>query len=592
MESGRIVSLHKIIDEKLINKYFIDINIININKMELMELYQERFLENNIMVKIEKEGNNNIIELIYQEQTYCIIIDDKLKVTNKRYNINDIQLSKLIPGTDYIDIYENIFKFLPILKNYCCGCQKKLELKSDNYITCGDIECAYKMEEIPLHPSEIVNYIKHNQKVTKILLTQAVESVSSSRKLQIFEPYPFFLLNQDVNNPIKRGDMTALLSRETQDKINQMKNFNEIEKQLEKYKKFIDKVENYIVDEEIINEFGVTFYKLIKFVLQSNKSRVELESEVKNKYSIYKFTHELDVENKFKTKSETFLFHGSPIENWYSIIRNGLKITSHTNLMTTGAAYGNGLYFSNDINLSYGYCKMNKQGFIGVYQLYDDISKYKKTGNIFVVNDSNIVLLRYLIHLESNLDSAMGTKLNSYFNGLLQINTKEITTKVNSKGIAKLLKEYTEIQKKKPDELGFEVVIENDDMYKWFVNINHFDDNYAISKDMKKYKINQIKMELIFPTTYPFHPPFVHILNPRFKYQTGHITSEGAICMELLTPSGWTAVQSIESMLVQIKALIIEGDGRLDEQRWNQPYSLEEAKKSFERVARGHGWLK
>jgi hypothetical protein len=45
-------------------------------------------------------------------------------------------------------------------------------------------------------------------------------------------------------------------------------------------------------------------------------------------------------------------------------------------------------------------------------------------------------------------------------------------------------------------------------------------------------------------------------------------------------------------MLVQIKALIIEGDGRLDEQRWNQPYSLEEAKKSFERVARGHGWLK
>jgi ubiquitin-protein ligase len=269
-----------------------------------------------------------------------------------------------------------------------------------------------------------------------------------------------------------------------------------------------------------------------------------------------------------------------------------LKITSNTDLMTTGAAHGNGLYFSDNINLSYGYCKMNKQGFIGVYQLYDDVAKYKKSSNIFVVNDSTIVLLRYLIHLENNLTTELGNRINSYFNGLLQVNTKEITTKVNSKGIAKLLKEYTEIMKKKSQDLGFEIVIENDNMYKWYVKINHFDDNYPIAKDMKKYKIKEIKMEMIFPETYPFHPPFIHILNPRFKYQTGHITSEGAICMELLTPSGWTPVQSIESMLVQIKALIIEGDGRLDEQRWNQPYSLEEAKKSFERVARGHGWLK
>jgi ubiquitin-conjugating enzyme E2 Q len=159
-------------------------------------------------------------------------------------------------------------------------------------------------------------------------------------------------------------------------------------------------------------------------------------------------------------------------------------------------------------------------------------------------------------------------------------------------GIARLLKEYNEIVKKKPDDLGFEVIIENDDFYKWDIHITKFEDKYQIAKDMNKYKIPFIKMELLFPETYPFHPPFIHLVNPRFQYQTGHITSEGAICMELLTPSGWTPIQSIESMLIQIKALIIEGDGKLDEKRWNQPYSLEEAKRSFERVARGHGWLK
>ena len=551
---------------------------------QLFEIYQERFLEYNIIGEIK----NNILYLEYNNESYQLCLKNDI-VKYNRYNINDIQLFNLIKSEDHMEVYENIITFIPELKHYCCGCYKKLDHSSDTYATCGDMECYYKMEEIPLHPSEIADLMKSD--IAKNLIEQAYYSVNSDRNLKIFEPYPFFLLNQDINNPIKRGHLSILMKKGNDiEIINRMKKMDILKELMDNYNKFIKK--EYVVDEEIIKEFGLDFYRLIKFILQSNKSRMEIESKVDNKYTIYKVTHDLDIENKFKTKSDTFLFHGSPIENWYSIIRNGLKITSNTGLMTTGAVYGSGLYFSNDINMSYHYCKFNRQGYIGVYQLYDDVSKYKKSGNIFVVNDSNIVLLRYLIHLESPLDNATATRINTYFNGLLQANTIETTTKVTGKGHAKLLKELKEILKKKSSDLGFEIIIEDDNLYKWIVLINHFDDNYPISKDMKKFKINNIKMELLFPETYPFHPPFVHILNPRFKYQTGHITSEGAICMELLTPSGWTPVQSIESMLVQIKALIIEGDGRIDEQRWNQPYSLKEAKISFERVARGYGWLK
>jgi ubiquitin-conjugating enzyme E2 Q len=175
---------------------------------------------------------------------------------------------------------------------------------------------------------------------------------------------------------------------------------------------------------------------------------------------------------------------------------------------------------------------------------------------------------------------------------MVKINKEVISTKINSKGQVKLLHEYKNIINKDPNILGFKVIIENDDLYKWIVKIFKFDDNFPITQDMKKYNIDTINLELSFPQTYPFQPPFIRVLNPRFKYKTGHILSDGGICIELLTPSGWSSVYTIESILIQIKALIIEGDGRIDENKWNIPYTLQEAKQGFERMARSYGWLK
>jgi hypothetical protein len=53
-------------------------------------------------------------------------------------------------------------------------------------------------------------------------------------------------------------------------------------------------------------------------------------------------------ESKFqKLKSEKgsfWAFHGSAFSNWHSILRIGLKNYSGTALMSTGAAFGNGIY--------------------------------------------------------------------------------------------------------------------------------------------------------------------------------------------------------------------------------------------------------
>ena len=145
--------------------------------------------------------------------------------------------------------------------------------------------------------------------------------------------------------------------------------------------------------------------------------------------------------------------------------------------------------------------------------------------------------------------------------------------------------------KKNQGLLGIKVNVDNNDLYKWDILIDEVDPSEDLGKDMLKYNVDSIKLEVTFPKDYPFTPPFVRVITPRFKYMTGHVTLAGAICMEVLTTSGWTPGYSIESLIIQIKSELSEGGGRLDPQKHNMTYGLKEAQSSFIRVAKGHGWL-
>lgn len=62
-----------------------------------------------------------------------------------------------------------------------------------------------------------------------------------------------------------------------------------------------------------------------------------------------------------KLFGSTFAFHGSHIENWHSILRNGLVVASNTKLQLHGAMYGSGIYLSPLASISFGYSGMNKK---------------------------------------------------------------------------------------------------------------------------------------------------------------------------------------------------------------------------------------
>ena len=68
--------------------------------------------------------------------------------------------------------------------------------------------------------------------------------------------------------------------------------------------------------------------------------------------------------------------------------------------------------------------------------------------------------------------------------------------------------------------------------------------------------IADVWLRLSFPDNFPFDPPFVRVLAP--LVQGGYVLTGGAICMELLTPDGWSQAYTIEAVIMQTMATMVK----------------------------------
>lgn len=146
-------------------------------------------------------------------------------------------------------------------------------------------------------------------------------------------------------------------------------------------------------------------------------------------------------------------------------------------------------------------------------------------------------------------------------------------------------------------ELGWHIDEDKmDNIYQWIVELHSFESTLPLAQDMKKRDIKSIVLELRFGKDYPMSPPFVRVIRPRFLgFQQGgggHVTAGGAMCMQLLTNDGWSAVSSIESVLLQVRMAISSLDpkpARL-QQGGAMDYGVGEAVDAYIRACSMHGW--
>lgn len=535
--------------------------------------------------------------------------DGSIKIYNSTDIVEDNHLVNIINKKKYDDInlindlFEDISEIIENLYNHCVVCQNKLEVQSTTFIPCSENACLYKFEEYIIG-NPLIGKILEDPDISLFLINSAFDAMTCDRKMDIFEPFPHhFLIDKNTN--LERGTISKLTGKN----YDNLKDFTQLNKIVQKlneskldelFKKILTKT--YKSDKEIVDEIGKNSYILLRFIIMSCKVQIELNDDMlgikSNKFKLYKIIHPQEKEEEFNKLQNgvktNYLFHGSKWHNWFSILRNGLKNCSQTKLMTAGAAHGNGIYLSNDINLSYSYgvggSKDNScKSVIGVFEVIN-IPKYNKSGTIYVVDDEKVLIQRYLLILSSGSNTDL-VEINEIFNKKIYVEKAKVNISYNKKSITKIVREYKTLLKIPQKQSQFRVVVDPNFPFEWNIFLNQFDEKYLIGQDMKKYNVKEIELEIKFPPNYPFSPPFIRVVRPRFMHLTAHITLMGSFCHELLTEKGWSPSCTIESLLTILISEMLEGEARLDPSKLNIPYNEAEARESFTRIAKAHGWL-
>ncbi|XP_061678050.1 protein mono-ADP-ribosyltransferase PARP6-like [Syngnathoides biaculeatus] len=247
---------------------------------------------------------------------------------------------------------------IPTLNEYCVVCDERHIFQNGPLLkpaVCTRELCVFSFHTIGAM-SGATEEVATGAEVVDLLVAMCRAAVQSSRKSIIFEPYPSVV---DPKNPRmlafspkrksyerleKALDSVLLIRRITQG------SYSEIKKQM-----------------DTIDPLAIP---LLQWILSSNRSHIvklPADRRLPFMHTPHQFllitsppTKEARFQTARKLYGSTFAFHGSHIENWHSILRNGLVNASNTKFQMHGAAYGKGIYLSPISSISFGYSDMGK----------------------------------------------------------------------------------------------------------------------------------------------------------------------------------------------------------------------------------------
>lgn len=449
----------------------------------------------------------------------------------------------------------------------------KDDLEDIDAICCGKESCIHIIEQT-VTDNQVTEFVKNNPKEAIFHIKCALKALYDEDADKIYEPVPAMAFHEEDKQ--RRFKMSIIENKKDK------KDFTQLRSMLEKYitgdnpSKLITIMSRYDSDKELENKIGNELYSWCKFTFSTSLCSLKYDELKDNNGN--KLMEIFEVQNQSWTtaKENTIIrFHGSREKCWYSILRNGLQVLSNSDLMKNGKAYGEGIYTSNNIRTSYGYGR-----WIAVCWVNKLHTKHTSRDDITIVTKSSAIQIRALILIPNNFSGNELYDLNSILYQRYEMPKKTEVVASSYKGPRnrKIFNDYKLLMKNLSD-----VIVEfNDDTFLKFWTIT--------LKDHKKFSKlgGEITVEYHFSPNYPFTPPFVRMVRPRFKPMTGHITRGGAVCMKDLTLQGWESTRTVYNIMQAIKDNIEEGGGELDSDQ--RPYSLNEAKESFERVKLQHGW--
>uniref|UniRef100_A0A6B2L8T5 Poly [ADP-ribose] polymerase n=1 Tax=Arcella intermedia TaxID=1963864 RepID=A0A6B2L8T5_9EUKA len=288
----------------------------------------------------------------------------------------------------------------------CLICDKILEFAMLKPSICEDKLCVFGLEQYGLGLDPAAE-ISSNPEVVDLLISFTRGAVHGA-DIRRFQPYP-----RHVESP--NGDKSFVLNKNAEPTNSDMPLVGRVIDLFPSVQQ-MSQFKTSTLLREHLDKLDVLAYPLLRWILTSARAHLALLKpheripDVGTDYQFLLLSSTPAREKKFleekKAKGAFWAWHGSGFGNWHAIMRQGLKNMSGTSLMSTGQAYGPGIYLAADSSVSIGYAKplsgwsksmfnLNGNELFSVVALCEVITGYK-ANPYYVIPNEDHVATRYL----------------------------------------------------------------------------------------------------------------------------------------------------------------------------------------------------
>ncbi|PVD20092.1 hypothetical protein C0Q70_20586 [Pomacea canaliculata] len=263
------------------------------------------------------------------------------------------------PSLEYgflVMLYQYARQRTSTLNEYCVVCDEPHIFQNGAMLkpaVCSRALCVFAYQTLGLMADAACD-IATGAEVVDLLIALTKAACRSSRRAVIFEPFP------DVVDP--KNPKELVFSAKNKD-------YARLEQVLKKMPHMKELTMATAKDLQMkMDKVDILLFPLLTWIISSNRSHiVKLPSDKLITFMItpHQFlllssppAKEVAFQAAKEKYGSTFAFHGSSIENWHSIIRNGLVVASNTPKQVNGAAHGKGIYLSPLSHLSFSYSLM------------------------------------------------------------------------------------------------------------------------------------------------------------------------------------------------------------------------------------------
>ncbi|KAG7268999.1 hypothetical protein CRUP_033491, partial [Coryphaenoides rupestris] len=268
-----------------------------------------------------------------------------------------------------VQIMEYAKQRIPVLNEFCVVCDEPHVFENGPMLrptVCERELCVFAFQTLGVM-NEAADEIATGAQVVDLLVSMCRSALESPRKDVIFEPYPSVVDPNDPQtlafNPRKKDYDRVMRALDSLTSIREMTQapYLEIKKQMDKHDSLAHPLLQWVISSNRSHIVKLPVPRQLKFMHTPHQflllsSPPAKESNFRSAKNLFGSTFAFQ-----STKLSLRLLSGSHIENWHSILRNGLVVASNTRLQLHGAIYGNGIYLSPLSSISFGYSGMNKR---------------------------------------------------------------------------------------------------------------------------------------------------------------------------------------------------------------------------------------